>query len=259
MLANALGGPAMPTLHAIIGVMPHGFQFPDAQMQFWTPVPWTPRSGGSLIARLADDVSMPAAAAELEALLREIKGEQRPATFALTRLAGFDRQAGQAGAARTDVGCELGPSDRLRERREPAAGTYVDAPARTGDPHRSRRRPRSPRASAPDRKRHAGAARRRRRRAPRGRWRAVAARAWRHAQSDGPRRPTDVPAPRRSRRGQRRARGCAGDGARDRPVIRARTGPVAVESSTHGCDPRRRHGGRVGSSVRRARGYAGCS
>ena len=86
MLANALGGPAMPTTHTIVGVMPRGFEFPDAQMQFWTPVPWTPRSGGSLIARLADNVSMPAAAAELEALLREIKREQRPAAFALTRV-----------------------------------------------------------------------------------------------------------------------------------------------------------------------------
>ena len=85
-LANALGGPATPTTHTIVGVMPRGFEFPDAQMQFWTPVPWTPRSGGSLIARLADGVSMPAAAAELEALLREIKREQRPAAFELTRV-----------------------------------------------------------------------------------------------------------------------------------------------------------------------------
>jgi predicted permease len=85
MLANALGGAAKPTPHTIVGVMPRGFEFPDAQMQFWTPVPWTPRSGGSLIARLADDVSAPAAAAELEALLREIKREPRPAAFALMR------------------------------------------------------------------------------------------------------------------------------------------------------------------------------
>ena len=86
VLANALGGPAMPTTHTIVGVMPRGFEFPDAQMQFWTPVPWAPRNGGSVIARLADDVSMPAAAAELEALLREIKREQRPAAFELTRV-----------------------------------------------------------------------------------------------------------------------------------------------------------------------------
>ena len=44
MLANALGGPATPTTHTIVGVMPRGFEFPDAQMQFWTPVPWTPRA-----------------------------------------------------------------------------------------------------------------------------------------------------------------------------------------------------------------------
>ena len=86
VLANALGGPAKPTTHTIVGVMPRGFEFPDAQMQFWTPVPWMPRSGGSLIARLADDVSMPAAAAELETLLREIKSERRPAAFELRRV-----------------------------------------------------------------------------------------------------------------------------------------------------------------------------
>ena len=84
-LADALGGPVTPTTHTIVGVMPRSFEFPDAQMQFWTPVPWTPHSGGSLLARLADGVSMPAAAAELEALLREIKREQRPAAFALIR------------------------------------------------------------------------------------------------------------------------------------------------------------------------------
>ena len=33
MLANALGGPATPTTHTIVGVMPRGFEFPDAQMQ----------------------------------------------------------------------------------------------------------------------------------------------------------------------------------------------------------------------------------
>jgi predicted permease len=86
MLANALGGPAVPTTHTILGVMPRGFEFPDAQVQFWTPVAWTPQSGGSLIARLADDVSMPAAAAELETALREIKREERPASFALARV-----------------------------------------------------------------------------------------------------------------------------------------------------------------------------
>jgi putative ABC transport system permease protein len=84
-LASALGDAATPTTHTIVGVMPRGFEFPDAQIQFWTPVRWTPRNGGSLIARLADNVSMPAAAAELEALLREIKHEQRPAAFELTR------------------------------------------------------------------------------------------------------------------------------------------------------------------------------
>jgi predicted permease len=84
-LANALGGPATPATHTIVGVMPRGFEFPDAQIQFWTPVRWTPRSGGPLIARLADGVSMPAAAAELEALLRGIKRERRPAAFELTR------------------------------------------------------------------------------------------------------------------------------------------------------------------------------
>jgi putative ABC transport system permease protein len=86
MLTNALGAPAEPALHTIVGVMPKAFEFPDAQMQFWTPVPWTQRSGGSLIARVATGISMEAAATELEAALREIKSERRPATFELVRM-----------------------------------------------------------------------------------------------------------------------------------------------------------------------------
>ncbi len=84
-LANALGGPTTPTTHTIVGVMPRGFEFPDAQIQFWTPVRWTPRSGGSLIARLADGVSMPAAAGWRRCCARS-RGERRPAAFELTRV-----------------------------------------------------------------------------------------------------------------------------------------------------------------------------
>ena len=51
-------------------------------------------------------------------------------------------------------------ADRLRERREPAAGARRRAAARDGGAHGDRRRARSPGATAADRKRRAGAVRR---------------------------------------------------------------------------------------------------
>lgn len=58
----------------IVGVMPRGFQYPDAQTQFWAPF----MLGGRLmriapIARLADGVTIEAASANVEAVLRQIR------------------------------------------------------------------------------------------------------------------------------------------------------------------------------------------
>jgi putative ABC transport system permease protein len=60
---------------AIVGVMPAGFRFPDSQAQVWLPY----TVGGNMlrarvppIARVADGVSMDAAAAEVDSILRRL-------------------------------------------------------------------------------------------------------------------------------------------------------------------------------------------
>jgi predicted permease len=86
MLANSLSGPgqAAPKAFTVIGVMPETFQFPGAQVQFWIPN-WTPRSGGSMIARLVDGVSPEAAAAEVGGVLRELRPDRRQTTYGFVR------------------------------------------------------------------------------------------------------------------------------------------------------------------------------
>src|SRR5256712_3201326 len=61
--------------YSIVGVMPRGFAFPDPQTQLWIPYALTAaalRSRGLPIARLADAVSMQAATAELNTVLRQL-------------------------------------------------------------------------------------------------------------------------------------------------------------------------------------------
>ena len=41
-LANSLSSNPSPTAYTVVGVMPRGFEFADAQMQFWIPVSWAP-------------------------------------------------------------------------------------------------------------------------------------------------------------------------------------------------------------------------
>ena len=72
--------------YTVVGVMPQGFEFPDAQAQFWLPVPWTPSSSGSMLGRLAPGVSHQAAAAEVGGILRELRRDQPLATFELVRM-----------------------------------------------------------------------------------------------------------------------------------------------------------------------------
>ena len=71
--------------YSVVGVMPKGFEFEDAQTQFWIPADWTPSSGGALLGRLEDGVSIQAAAAELGGILRGTRTTP-PATVELVRV-----------------------------------------------------------------------------------------------------------------------------------------------------------------------------
>jgi len=86
--------------YAVIGVMPASFAFPTPQTQFWTPfvnlnrrlalggelAPADARRiGGAMLARLADGVSMRAAAGEVDALLRAVPGGRSGVTYDLGR------------------------------------------------------------------------------------------------------------------------------------------------------------------------------
>jgi putative ABC transport system permease protein len=70
-------GPRVPTEYTVIGVMAEGFQFPDANTRIWTPPRLAPTSSrvprGSMLARLAGDVSFAAAEAEILPLVRRIR------------------------------------------------------------------------------------------------------------------------------------------------------------------------------------------
>jgi predicted permease len=84
-LANSLTSnpQASSKAYTVVGIMPRGFEFADAQMQFWIPVNWTPSSRGSLMGRLADGVSRQAAAAEVGAVLREMRHASQSVTYEL--------------------------------------------------------------------------------------------------------------------------------------------------------------------------------
>ena len=67
--------------YSIVGVMPETFD-PGGPNQFWIPfglTATTPPPRGNLVARLADDVSPAAAAAEVGAIVREMHARGRPA------------------------------------------------------------------------------------------------------------------------------------------------------------------------------------
>jgi predicted permease len=68
---GALLGPAPPRLMTVVGVLPAGFQFPDGQAEFYAPSrpPRSPeQSMGTMIGRLAPNVSLAAATEELNAI-----------------------------------------------------------------------------------------------------------------------------------------------------------------------------------------------
>ena len=73
------GPSALSAGYTVIGVMPPEFRFPDDGTQFWIPRPLTPPANGrvlrlSTIARLATTALPDSAAAELEALQRDRRG-----------------------------------------------------------------------------------------------------------------------------------------------------------------------------------------
>ena len=70
---------------SVVGVMPRGFEFENAQTQFWIPANWTPTSGGALLGRLGDGVSIDAAAAELGGILRGMR-PRPPVSVELVRV-----------------------------------------------------------------------------------------------------------------------------------------------------------------------------
>jgi putative ABC transport system permease protein len=72
--------------YTILGVMPEGFAFPDAQAQFWIPAPRTAKSGGSLLARLANGTSIQAASAEIGGVLHSLRPNQPTAAYRLASM-----------------------------------------------------------------------------------------------------------------------------------------------------------------------------
>jgi putative ABC transport system permease protein len=68
-----------PRPYAVVGVMPEEFE-PGGSNQFWIPFALTPGASpprGNLMARLADGVSAPSAAAEVGAIVREMHDRSR--------------------------------------------------------------------------------------------------------------------------------------------------------------------------------------
>jgi putative ABC transport system permease protein len=74
------------TGHLVVGVMPAGFEFPDAQTELWVPfvppaLPPRARMARPAIARIRDDVTLQAAAGEVNAILPQPEdqgGVRRP-------------------------------------------------------------------------------------------------------------------------------------------------------------------------------------
>ena len=69
--------------YAVLGVMPAGFDAANSQVEFWIPVAWQPRAGGTLLARLSDSATLAAAQAELGAALRALRGTDERTRYEL--------------------------------------------------------------------------------------------------------------------------------------------------------------------------------
>jgi predicted permease len=82
-------GPRRQSQYAVIGVMPRGFGYPDAQTQFWMPLQAPTAKAvvarGPIVARLADGVSLEAAIDEIGPVVREIRKHSPAVRYELIR------------------------------------------------------------------------------------------------------------------------------------------------------------------------------
>jgi predicted permease len=81
-------GPRVRISYSVIGVMPPEFEFPALQLEFWIPFQVTAAGGaaatrGSVVARLADGVSIPTGVSDVGPIVREIRNYPPDAAYEL--------------------------------------------------------------------------------------------------------------------------------------------------------------------------------
>jgi predicted permease len=65
--------------YEVVGVMRPGFQFPNADAEFWTPSVWRPGQRSTVVGRLTAGASFPTASTEVNDLMRLAREERRSA------------------------------------------------------------------------------------------------------------------------------------------------------------------------------------
>ena len=211
--------------------MPKGFEFENGQTQFWLPASWTPSSGGALLGRLADGVSIHAAQAEIGGILRGM----RPIAAGLGRArsrARHCRRTGQAGARRPDGCRRVRAPHRVRQRGQSAPCARLGPT--TGDRNTARARRRSWPHDPPTshRERSPGAPERRGRK-PGRTWRNVpVAIACDHVRPDRPGRSASVPEGGGNRHRCVRAGVRLGHLRDHRPAVRSGASPRPLEAGS---------------------------
>ena len=65
--------------YEVVGVMRPGFQFPNADAEFWTPFVWGPRQRPTVVGRLTAGASFLTASTEVNDLMRLAREERRSA------------------------------------------------------------------------------------------------------------------------------------------------------------------------------------
>jgi predicted permease len=82
-------GPRRQSRHVVVGIMPAGFEFPYWHTRFWLPFQAPVAGGGAsrgpLLARLAARVPLQAAAAEIGAIVRDIRRDPETVSYELVR------------------------------------------------------------------------------------------------------------------------------------------------------------------------------